>query len=162
VRGEKKKMTKEEEISGRILAQFPFLDGKTRVQRARRIWVETPGDKFDGVLNWLVDKEAFNNLCTITGQDEGEVFSITYHLARKDGIVLNLKVMVARQKPEWKSVASWFPGCVNYEREIAGLFGVQFANLPPGPRYPLPDDWPEGEYPLRKDWKQENPDGENK
>jgi Ni,Fe-hydrogenase III component G len=24
--------------------------------------------------------------------------------------------------------------------------------LPAGPRYPLPEDWPEGEHPLLKDW----------
>jgi Ni,Fe-hydrogenase III component G len=27
------------------------------------------------------------------------------------------------------------------------------TGLPEGSRYPLPDNWPEGQYPLRKDWK---------
>ena len=29
---------------------------------------------------------------------------------------------------------------------------MQVQGLPPGNRYPLPDDWPQGQYPLRKDW----------
>jgi Ni,Fe-hydrogenase III component G len=33
------------------------------------------------------------------------------------------------------------------------LFGMQVEGLPPGNRYPLPDDWPPNQYPLRKDWK---------
>jgi Ni,Fe-hydrogenase III component G len=33
------------------------------------------------------------------------------------------------------------------------LLGAQVEGLPAGRRYPLPEDWPQGEYPLRKDWK---------
>jgi len=35
------------------------------------------------------------------------------------------------------------------------MLGVQIEGLPPGKRYPLPDNWPAGQYPLRKDWKTE-------
>jgi len=33
------------------------------------------------------------------------------------------------------------------------LFGAKVEGLPEGPRYPLPDDWPKNQFPLRKDWK---------
>lgn len=145
--------TKKEEISSQLLAQYPFLEGKIRVQRARRVWVETDPDKFDAVFERLVEQFLFRILCTITGQDEGESFSIIYHLARNDGTVLNLKVKVQKTDAKWKSVGEKFPGGIIYEREIADLLGVEFEGLPPGPRYPLPDGWPEGQYPLRKDWQ---------
>ena len=145
-------LLKEDKIISDLQAQFASLAGQARVQRARRIWVEAPPADFDAVLGALVEKYEFGNLCTITGQDEGDSFSATYHLARPDGIVLNLKVKVPKTSPVWHSICSKFPGCVNYEREIADLFEVKFEGLPPGPRYPLPDDWPEGQYPLRKDW----------
>jgi Ni,Fe-hydrogenase III component G len=32
------------------------------------------------------------------------------------------------------------------------MLGVNVEGLPEGKRYPLPDDWPDGQYPLRKDW----------
>lgn len=145
--------TKEEEISGQLLAQCPFLEGKIRVQRARRLWVETDPDKFDAVFERLVDKIGFRILCTITGLDEGDSFAFIYHLARDDGTVLNLKVKIQKTNAKWKSIGDKFPGGIIYEREIADLLGVEFQGLPPGPRYPLPDGWPAGQYPLRKDWQ---------
>jgi len=144
---------KEETISAEILAQFPFLEGKIRVQRARRLWLETPADKFDAVFERLVDGLGFRILCAITGQDEGESFSIIYHLAKEDGTVAGLKTRILKTNAKWKSIGAKFPGGIIYEREIADLLGVQFEGLPPGPRYPLPDNWPDGQYPLRKDWQ---------
>jgi len=148
--------TKEEEISGRLSAQFPFLAGQVKIQRARRLWVETSPENFDAVFNGLVEKFGFNSLCTITGLDEGEYFGLLYHLAKEDGTVASLKVRVARHNPKWKSIGNKFPGGIIYEREIADLLGVQFEGLPPGPRYPLTDNWPAGQYPLRKDWQNTN------
>ena len=34
------------------------------------------------------------------------------------------------------------------------MLGIKVEGLVPGRRYPLPDDWPKGQYPLRKDWDQ--------
>ena len=45
-----------------------------------------------------------------------------------------------------------FPSLMLHEREMVDLFGVQVSGLPEGPSYPLPDGWPAGEYPLRKEW----------
>lgn len=144
---------KEETISAELPAQFPFLAGHVRMQRARRLWADTPADKFDAVFEYIVKKQDFVILCTMTGLDDGENYSIIYHLARQDGIVLNLKVSVPKNDPNWKSVAPVFPGSCFYEREIMELFGVQIEGLPPDLRYPLPDNWPAGEHPLRKDWR---------
>ena len=144
---------KEEAISAELLAQFPFLEGNVRIQCVRRIWVETPADKFDNVFEHLVKRLSFKNLCTITGQDEIESFSIIYHLANKNGIIVNLKIKIPKTEARWKSVGNIFPGGIYYEREIVDLFGIQIEGLPPGSRYPLPDNWPECQYPLRKDWQ---------
>jgi len=149
-------MTKEEEISSQIVAQWPFLEGQVKIQRSRRMWLETPADKFDAVFESLVNRFLFKILCAITGQDEVESFSIIYHLAKDDGTVISLKTKILKTNAKWKSVGDKFPGGIIYEREIADLLGVQFEGLPPGPRYPLPDDWPEGQYPLRKDWQASN------
>ena len=35
------------------------------------------------------------------------------------------------------------------------MFGIKVEGLPEGERYPLPDGWPEGQYPLRKDWNKD-------
>jgi Ni,Fe-hydrogenase III component G len=145
--------TKEKVISAELLAQFPFLEGHVRIQRERRLWVESPLDKFDAVFERMVEVLGFRILCTMSGTDFGDAFGIIYHLANSDGIVANLTIKIPKADPRWKSVVNKFPGAVNYEREITDLFGVGIEGLPPGSRYPLPDDWPEGQYPLRKDWQ---------
>ena len=52
-----------------------------------------------------------------------------------------------------------FPGAELYERELVDMFGISVEGLPAGNRYPLPDDWPQGQHPLRKDWKKEMLEG---
>jgi membrane-bound hydrogenase subunit beta len=148
--------TKEENIGSELAGRFPYLEGKIRVQRARRIWVDAPADKFDEVFKCLTAQMAFGMVCAVTGQDEGGSFSFIYHLAKEDGTVLNLKTSISKANPKWKSIGAMFPGAIIYEREIADLFGVEIEGLPPGPRYPLPDGWPAGQYPLRKDWQGAN------
>lgn len=145
-------MSPEETIQQNLIAKFDFLNGRVRIQRARRIWVDVPAASFDQVLPALVRDFQFTILCTITGLDEGENLGLIYHLAQIGGITLNLKTTVPKAKPVWKTVLAFFPGCTFYERELVDLFGLQVEGLPPGSRYPLPDIWPAGQYPLRKDW----------
>ncbi len=146
-------MTNEEQIQQAVTEKCGIPADKIRIQRARRIWVNVEPDQFDRVLEFLNKEQKFVILCTITGLDEGEKITIIYHLAQMGGIMLNLNVGIPKDKPVWKSVHPYFNGCAIYEREIKDLLGVTFEGIPPGSRYPLPDGWPEGEYPLRKDWK---------
>jgi membrane-bound hydrogenase subunit beta len=146
-------MTKEETIQNDLLKDFSFLEGNIRVQRARRIFVTVPYDKFKPVFESLIKNYGFDLLCTITGLDEGTVFSLMYHMAKPDGTVLSIKTSAPKEKPVFDTVSKYFPDAEIYEREVMDLFGVKVEGLPPGKRYPLPDDWPEGQYPLRKDWK---------
>ena len=145
-------MTKEEKIQSDLIAKFKYLDGKVRVQRARRIYAEVDYANFRSVLEYAVKELDFEFLCTMTGLDEGENFSFMYHLTRQDGVILSIKTSIPKNKPELKTITDLFKGCEIYEREVVDLLGVKVGGLPEGRRYPLPDDWPEGEYPLRKDW----------
>jgi len=146
-------MTKEERIQSDLVAKFAFLADKVKVQRDRRIIADVPRENFEAVLKYAIDELDFVFLCTITGLDEGERFSFIYHLTRQDGVMLNLKISVPKEKAAIKTVIDYFRGAEIYEREIVDLLGVKVTGLPEGRRYPLSDDWPEGEYPLRKDWK---------
>ncbi len=146
-------METEEKILNQIKEKFNFLESSLRLQRARRLWVETPYEHFEKVLNFIVNELAFSTLCTITGLDEGEKLSAIYHLANKDGVVVNLKTSVLKSNPVLKTISNVFPGGIIYERELVDILGFKVEGLPQGSRYPLPDDWPEGEYPLRKDWQ---------
>ncbi|MDD5427756.1 MAG: NADH-quinone oxidoreductase subunit C [Candidatus Omnitrophica bacterium] len=145
--------TKEESLQGELIKNFRFLDGKITVSRPRRMSAEVPPANFREVLEYAVDKLSFTMLCAITGLDETANLAFIYHIAREDGIILNIKVAVDRNNPAIETITGLFPGADVYERELVDLLGAKVEGLAKGSRYPLTDDWPAGEYPLRKDWK---------
>jgi NADH:ubiquinone oxidoreductase subunit C len=146
-------MVREDEIRDGLIKQFNALEGKIRIQRPRRMWAQVEASDFASVLDYARNKQGFVILCTMTGLDKGENLGVLYHLSREDGIMLNIEVTVPRANPVIRTVTTVFPGADIYEREIVDLFGFKVEGLAPGFRYPLTDDWPQGQYPLRKDWK---------
>lgn len=146
-------MPNEENIRAELLKKFSDLSDQIKIQRTRRIWVETEKVNFTEVLEFLYKELNFTNLCTITGLDTGETLSFIYHLAHQNGTILNLRRRVSKENPVITTVTNLFPGGGIYERELMDLLGAKVEGLPPGNRYPLPDSFPKDQYPLRKDWK---------
>lgn len=143
----------EQQVAEKLVKQFPFLEGKVRTPRDRRLFVEIEEmGHFRGVLEYLYHQEKFNMMCTMTGLDEGEKMAVIYHIAHIDGTVANLKIWVMKNDPVVNTVLDLYEGCAFYEKELIDLLGFRVEGLPPGDRYPLPEDWPEGQFPLRKDW----------
>ncbi|MGB9006057.1 MAG: NADH-quinone oxidoreductase subunit C, partial [Candidatus Aminicenantales bacterium] len=66
-------------------------------------------------------------------------------------------VLADQTRPHLPSICSVIPGAVFYERELQDMFGIVVDNIPDPRRLVLPDDWPEQNFPLRKDWKFERP-----
>jgi membrane-bound hydrogenase subunit beta len=147
----------EETIKQDLETRFPALAEKVKIQRARRVWVEVPLELLHPVLDHCADTLGINILLTITGLDQVETFGVIYHMAAPDGVVVNLKIRIPRDSASIRSITPRFPSADAYERELKDLLGIEVTGLPEGPRYPLPDNWPEGQYPLRKDWKPEDP-----
>jgi Ni,Fe-hydrogenase III component G len=150
-------MANEEKIAGELVARFGQLKDRIRIQRARRIWVDAEEAIFADLFDHLKNKMRFNVLCTITGLDEGERLALIYHMAHFDGTTVNVRRFAPKANPVVTTITNHFPGAELYEREVMDLFGFVVEGLPPGKRYPLPDTFPLGEHPLRKDW---HPKGE--
>lgn len=146
-------MPQDENIKQELINKFSYLENAIQIPRPRRIFLEISLDHFLDVFAFAAKQLKFCHLCTITGLDEGENLSFIYHLAQDSGVLLNIKTSVPKQNPALKTVISYFPGAEIYERELADLFGAQIEGLPLGNRYPLTDDWPKDQFPLRKDWK---------
>ncbi|MDR2956991.1 MAG: NADH-quinone oxidoreductase subunit C [Coriobacteriales bacterium] len=140
----------EEEIAETLAKRFPQVT--VRVQRERRIWLDSPRKGFIDVLTCLHDELGFVQLCTVTGLDSGDKFELIYHLAQDSGIVMNARVSVPRNNPVFDTATNIYKGGILYELEPRNLLGLKINGLPEDIRYPLPDNWPRGEYPLRKDW----------
>ena len=78
---------------------------------------------------------------------------VLYHYSYDEtGCMVTLKAIIRdREKPAIESIAPFLPGAEWIEREIHDLLGIEFKNHPDMKHLILPDDWPEGVYPLRRD-----------
>jgi len=87
----------------------------------------------------------------VSGVDTGSQIELLYHFSidRKDTFV-SLRVFLDRNRPEIVSLSSLIPATEWIEREIWELLGVTFTGHPNLTHLLLADDWPEGNYPLRK------------
>ena len=148
-------MANEERIIEQLKSQYPQIAETIRLQRDRRLWIDVPYAEFRAFLEYVYQNMSFVTLTAITGLDDGENLSALYHLGRRDGTLMNVKTSVKKASPKISSIKDIFPAAVLYERELVDLLGFEVEGLPDGNRYPLVDDWPEGQYPLRKDWKLE-------
>ena len=118
----------------------------------RRIYMKAQPQNVSSVLAVLKDSLGFTHVSTISGVDLGENFEVIYHLAN-EYTNLNVRTQIPKADPHLGSVCGVIPGAVLYERELQDMFGIVVDNIPDPRRLVLPDDWPEGQYPLRKDWK---------
>lgn len=144
---------KEKKIRSDINIRFSIPFEEMRILRDRRLFIKVPQESFKDILDHVVDYLGFAHLIAITGMDEVSNFSAVYHLARKDGIIISIKMNIPKEKPVIDTIIKKFPGAEIYEREIEDLLGIKVSGLPEGQRYPLPDDWPKDQHPLRKDWR---------
>jgi len=93
------------------------------------------------------------HISAITGVDVGENIEVIYHFDCRPA-VLNLKILIPTSDPRVRTVTEIFPGAVFYERDLMEMLGVKVEGHPNPKRLFLPDDWPEGVYPLRKGWRE--------
>ncbi len=123
----------------------------------RRIYGRVAPADVNAALAVLKDSLGFTYVATISGVDLGENFEIIYHLAN-EYTNLNIRTQIPKANPHLESVCGVLPGAVLYERELQDMFGIVVDHIPDPRRLVLPDDWPEGQYPLRKDWTYERPE----
>jgi NADH:ubiquinone oxidoreductase subunit C len=123
------------------------------VPRPRRMFVDVPREKLVDVARFVRQDLGITHLSTITGLDAGnEQLEMLYHFSTR-GLCLTLRVKLPVSDPSVPTITGVYLNAESYERETMDLLGTKVEGLPPGRRYPLPDDWPVGDHPLRKNWK---------
>jgi NADH:ubiquinone oxidoreductase subunit C len=95
---------------------------------------------------------ALHDVPEIGAQDAAESrIELLYHFCLGPAI-LTLRTSLAYSNPVAPSICGLLSYATLYERELIEMFGVTFEGTPDTSRLLLPDDWPDGVYPLRKDF----------
>lgn len=81
-------------------------------------------------------------------------FSIEYQDPDFLNMIISLRVKLDRNKPTTVSLTPVFSGANWIERELHDILGINFEGHPDLRKLLLPDEWPEGVYPLRRDYKE--------
>ncbi len=94
----------------------------------------------------------FVHLTAIDFPEKSKIQLNYFFLLLKDGFNIIVKTDLESSSPTISSVSDIIPGVIWAERECKDLFGVNFEGHPDPRRLVLSDDWPEGVYPLRKNF----------
>jgi NADH:ubiquinone oxidoreductase subunit C len=122
-----------------------------RVPRPRKAYILLKPERHRDAISLILKHVEDAKLSTITGTDLGNEIELNYHMAC--GGTVTLKNRVPREKPVIRTITDILPGASLYEREVFDLLGVIFVGHPNLKRLMLPENWPKGEYPLRRDWE---------
>jgi Ni,Fe-hydrogenase III component G len=69
-----------------------------------------------------------------------------------ESAVITLRVRLPRTNPSLPSLCDIIPSAEVFERELREMFGIEITGLRTIEHLYLPDDWPDGVYPLRQDF----------
>lgn len=145
---------KREEILKNIKDEFKndiieFFD-----KSPKRVYIEIKPESITRLAKFIF-KDLGARFNIASGMDVRYHMEILYHFTIEDmDLVISLRVKLPKTKLEIESLASMFEGANWIEREIHEILGINFKGHPDLRRLLLPEDWPEGIYPLRRDYKE--------
>ncbi|MDD1678338.1 MAG: NADH-quinone oxidoreductase subunit C [Methanomicrobiales archaeon] len=121
------------------------------------IWITVRQDLLKPAIQTLIDI-SFPHLAVISGVDIAEqielLYTFTIYFGVKHGeYTLTIKILVPKSDPRVPTISDLMPGAVFTEREKQEMLGIEVVGIPDPRRLFLPDDFPEGIYPWRKDEK---------
>jgi NADH-quinone oxidoreductase subunit C len=143
-----------EEIIDSIKKRFKdniieFLD-----KSPKRVYIEIDPKAIKEAARYLfIDLKARFNIAS--GMDVRSHTEIIYHFTiERLMLIISLRVKLDRSSPKIDSITPLIKGAEWIERKMHELIGIDFIGHPNLKRLLLPDEWPQGVYPLRQDYKE--------
>ena len=135
--------------------KFPSAVLEEEWQTADQVTVTVKTTSLPDVVAWLYYEQG-GWISVLFGNDERPLngnFAVYYVLSMEKGVKcwVVVKALVDPISQEFPAVTPRVPAAVWGEREIYDMYGLRAVGLPDERRLVLPDDWPEGMFPLRKD-----------
>ncbi len=152
------------QVAERFTARFGAGVHGTRIGERREgkkkepnynIWIDLERDILKPAIRTLMEL-GYPHLSVISGSDMGDSIRLLYHFSLYYGRIkgeYTVTFAVNLQKDDLiiPTISDLIPGAVFSEREKQEFLGVRVTGIPDDRRLFLPDDFPEGIYPWRKD-----------
>ena len=123
---------------------------------AKRVYIEIKPEAIVKVANYIF-KDLGARFNIASGMDLREHMEILYHFTVEEiNFLISLRVKLPKSNLEIDSLATSFEAANWIEREICELLGINFKGHPDLRRLLLPDEWPQGLHPLRRDYQEWN------
>ncbi|MEE9500270.1 MAG: NADH-quinone oxidoreductase subunit C [Candidatus Omnitrophota bacterium] len=120
----------------------------------KRVYIEIKPDSITRIAKYIF-KDLGARFNIASGVDTRECMEILYHFTFEDiNLLISFRVKLKKSKLEIDSLAPIFEGANWIEREIHELLGINFKGHPDLRKLLLPENWPKGVYPLRRDYKE--------
>ena len=143
-----------EEVLGDLRKKFKDDIVEILDERSKKVYIEIKQESLVKVASYIFKdlKARFN---TASGVDMRNHMEVLYHFLIEDiNLLISLRVKLQKSKLEIDSLLPIFEGANWIEREMHEILGINFKGHPDLKRLLLPDDWPDGVYPLRRDYKE--------
>ena len=133
----------------KVRTGMDMLDFKDR--SSRRVYFTINKEILPKIVRYLFN-DVRARFCTASGTDTRTAVEILYHFSVDEiGLIVSLRVILEKPNLEVDSLTSIMKCAEWIEREIHEMLGVNFKGHPNLRHLLLKDDWPEGNYPLRRD-----------
>jgi len=120
----------------------------------KRVYIEINPESIVEVASYTF-KDLGARFNIASGVDTRHHLEILYHFTLEDiNLIISFRVKLPKENPVIDSLAPVFEAANWIEREIHEILGIDFKGHPDMRKLLLPDDWPEGVYPLRRDYKE--------
>lgn len=149
-------MNTEQRLETAVSLLVPWSDSTDQPAPNRLDVVIDAKDLLPSVETLLDD--GWGYLSAITGLDLGPdtaALEVLYHFCA-EAAVLTLRIRIPYDAAAVPSLFHLIPSSGFFERELEEMLGIEVTGLKHPERLFLPDEWPEGVYPLRKSFKPES------
>ena len=120
----------------------------------RRVYITVDKKDVPAICRFMFESLG-GRLAIATAIDARSGMEILYHfMFPKDYQLITVKTKVKKSSMEIESIAPFLEAANWIEREMHDILGLNFTNHPDPRRILMADDWPEGDYPLRRDFKE--------
>jgi len=124
----------------------------------RSLWVDVKKSAFRDAVAHICHLQEYPHLAIISSSDLGAEVELIYHFtiyygSHLEELSLGLRVKLPKKDLKIPTITDLIPGALFTERETQEMMGVEVVGIPDKRRLFLPEDFPEGAYPWRKDEK---------